>query len=572
MKKTSVALTFIVITGFLSITSEAAVESTQANADQVFVNGGVYTMNQTMPWTEAVAVQDGIVVAVGGNSEISEYIGDATTVTDLEGKMLLPAFHDAHAHPIWSGIDQLKCPVFGSPSIEAIQEKVKQCLNSNLTMSTGWVAGAGYNLALFPAGNAHKSLLDAVSREIPIYLDGEDGHSGWANSKALELAGITADTPNPELGIIEKDPVTGEPTGTLREPAAMGLVKQIMPGDDKEIYDDGLLFAQQLAHSFGITSIIAASVGDKHLAAYKRLAEKGGLNLRMITSLEYGHTGFAQGPEGFEEVFANRQLYQHPRINVDSIKIFIDGVFEGQTAALLEPYLDSGSMGELNLQPAELNEAVTRFDQQGIQVHMHAIGDRGVRAGLDAFATALSVNGPTDNRHHISHLQLISPADIPRFSELAVIANFQSVWAFPEPYITEINLPEVGPERVNRMYPIGSIHESGGMIVGGSDWAVSTMNPLVAIETAVRREDPDNLIQGVLNEDERMDLDEMRRAYTINAAYLMHQENTTGSVEVGKAADLIVLEQNLFHIPVDAIGDVRVLRTMIDGVTVHQIN
>jgi len=155
---------------------------------------------------------------------------------------------------------------------------------------------------------------------------------------------------------------------------------------------------------------------------------------------------------------------------------------------------------------------------------------------------------------------------------LAVIANFQSVWAFPEPYITEINLPEVGPERVNRMYPIGSIHESGGMIVGGSDWAVSTMNPLVAIETAVRREDPDNLIQGVLNEDERMDLDEMLRAYTINAAYLMHQENTTGSVEVGKAADLIVLEQNLFRIPVDAIGDVRVLRTMIDGVTVHQIN
>ncbi|SVB07722.1 uncharacterized protein METZ01_LOCUS160576, partial [marine metagenome] len=369
MKKTTVALTCMVITGFLSITGEAAVESAQANADQVFVNGGVYTMNQTMPWAEAVAVQDGIVVAVGGNSEISEYIGDATTVTDLEGKMLLPAFHDAHAHPIWSGIDQLKCPVFGSPSIEAIQEKVKQCLNSNLTMSTGWVAGAGYNLALFPAGNAHKSLLDAVSREIPIYLDGEDGHSGWVNSKALELAGITADTPNPELGIIEKDPVTGEPTGTLREPAAMGLVKQIMPGDDKEIYDDGLLFAQQLAHSFGITSIIAASVGDKHLAAYKRLAEKGGLNLRMITSLEYGHTGFTQGPEGFEEVFTNRQRYQHPRINVDSIKIFIDGVFEGQTAALLEPYLDSGSMGELNLQPAELNEAVTRFDQQGIQVH-----------------------------------------------------------------------------------------------------------------------------------------------------------------------------------------------------------
>ena len=572
MKKTSVLLICMMITGSLSITAESTMESARTHSDQVFVNGGVYTMNQAMPWAEAVAVTDGVIVAVGNNSEISKYIGDVTTVNDLQGRMLLPAFHDAHAHPIWSGIDQLKCPVFGLPSIEAIQNEVARCLNSTTTQSTGWVAGAGYNLALFPAGNANKSLLDAVSQEIPIYLDGEDGHSGWANSKALELAGITADTPNPELGIIEKDPVSGEPTGTLREPAAMGLIKQIIPGDDLELFDDGLLFAQNLAHSFGITSIIAASVGEQHLAAYKRLADRGGLNLRMITSIEYGNTGFALGPGGFEEVFAKRQRYQHSRINVDSIKIFIDGVFEGQTAALLEPYLDSGSMGELNINPAELNEAVTRFDQQGIQVHMHAIGDRGVRAGLDAFETALSVNGPTDNRHHISHLQLISPADIPRFAELAVIANFQSVWAFPEPYITEINLPEVGPERVNRMYPIGSIHKSGGMIVGGSDWAVSTMNPLVAIETAVRREDPDNLIQGVLNEDERMDLDEMLRAYTINAAYLMHQENTTGSVEVGKAADLIVLEQNLFRIPVDAIGNVRVLRTMIDGVTVHQIN
>jgi len=525
-----------------------------------------------MPWAEAVAVKDGVVVAVGSNSDISEYIGNTTTVNDLEGKMLLPAFHDAHAHPIWSGIDQLKCPVFGSPSIEAIQNEVKKCLDSHLAKSTGWVVGAGYNLGLFPAGNANKSLLDAVSSEIPIYLDGEDGHSGWANSKALELAGITADTPNPELGIIEKDPISGEPTGTLREPAAIILIKAIIPGNDLELFDDGLLFAQNLAHSFGITSIIAASVGEQHLAAYKRLAEKGGLNLRMITSIEYGNTGFTLGPGGFEEVFANRQQYQHPRINVDSIKIFIDGVLEGQTAALLEPYLNTGSMGELNINPAELNKAVTRFDQQGIQVHMHAIGDRGVRAGLDAFATALSVNGPTDNRHHISHLQLISPVDIPRFAELAVIANFQSVWAFPEPYITEINLPEVGPERVNRMYPIGSIHNSGGMIVGGSDWAVSTMNPLVAIETAVRREDPDNLIQGVLNENERMDLDEMLRAYTINAAYLMHQETTTGSIQVGKAADLIVLEQNLFEIPIDAIGDVRVLRTMIDGVTVYSIN
>ena len=417
-----------------------------------------------------------------------------------------------------------------------------------------------------------KSFLDEISKDIPIYVDASDGHNGVANSKAFEIAGIAKQTRNPENGIIEKDPVTGEPSGTLREPSAMNLVKSMMPKDSDRLYDRGLYFAQDLAHSFGITASIAAAVGERHMATYKRAADRGDLELRIITCLEFGETLFAQDPDTFETVYKNRAQYSHPRINVDCIKIFIDGVLEGQTGAVLEPYLGTDNYGQLYINQERLNTVVTRFDSENIQIHTHAIGDRGVRSILDAFEYATTVNGKTDNRHHISHLQLISPADIPRFAELAVIANFQSVWAFPEPYITEINLPEVGPERVNRMYPIGSIHESGGMIVGGSDWAVSTMNPLVAIETAVRREDPDNLIQGVLNEDERMDLDEMLRAYTINAAYLMHQENTTGSVEVGKAADLIVLEQNLFRIPVDAIGGVRVLRTMIDGVTVHQIN
>jgi predicted amidohydrolase YtcJ len=536
------------------------------------LGGEIYTFDQNLSIIEAIAVRNGMVIARGTNEEINELIGENTRVNPLDGKMMIPAFHDAHAHPIWSGIDQLKCPVFNLPSIPAIQKAVTECLNSNMTKSTGWVVGAGYNLGLFPAGNADKSLLDAVSLEIPIYLDGEDGHSGWTNSKALELAGISADTPNPELGIIEKDPVTGEPTGTLREPAAISLIKKIIPGDDLELFDDGLLFAQDLAHSFGITSIIAASVGEQHLAAYKRLADQGGLDLRMTTSIEYGNTGFTLGPGGFEEVFSKRQQYQHPRINVDNIKIFIDGVLEGQTAALLSPYLNTGSIGELNIQQAELDEAVTRFDREGIQVHMHAIGDQGVRTGLNAFEAALVVNGPTDNRHHIAHLQLISEADIPRFAELKVIANFQPVWGYPELYITEINLPEVGPERVNRMYPIASVHRAGGMVVGGSDWAVSTMNPLVAIETAIRREDPENLIKGVLNEDERMNLTEMLKAYTINSAYLMHQEHLTGSIEVGKAADLIILEKNLYTIPVDEISEVKVLQTMIEGKTVYTAN
>ena len=238
----------------------------------------------------------------------------------------------------------------------------------------------------------------------------------------------------------------------------------------------------------------------------------------------------------------------------------------------MEPYLDTGSLGQLYLEQDKLNSAVARFDAEDMQIHTHAIGDRAVRSILDAFEYALQVNGKTDNRHHISHLQLISEEDIPRFGQLGVVANFQSTWAYPEPYITEINLPEVGPERVSQMYPIASVHRSGGMVVGGSDWAVSTMNPLVAIETAIRREDPENLIKGVLNEDERMNLTEMLKAYTINSAYLMHQEHLTGSIEVGKAADLIILEKNLYTIPVDEISEVKVLQTMIEGKTVYTAN
>ena len=215
--------------------------------------------------------------------------------------------------------------------------------------------------------------------------------------------------------------------------------------------------------------------------------------------------------------------------------------------------------------------AIARFDSENRQVHTHAIGDRAVRAALDAYEYALKENGYLDNRHHISHLQMISEEDIPRFSELNIAATFQATWAMPDEYIMGINIPEIGIERVNRMYPIQSVFQAGGLIVGGSDWAVTTMNPLVAIETAIRREDPDDRLKGTLNEDERMGLTEMLKAYTINAAYIMHQDNITGSIEAGKFADLIILDKNLYDIPTNEISEVRVMETIIEGKTVFKI-
>ena len=538
-------------------------------ARQVFLNGSIHTFNKQLEIIEAISIKDGVIEQIGSNEEIKKIIDKNTSVINLEGKMMMPSFHDAHSHPIWSGIDQYKCVVSELYEIEGMQSEIKECLNSELTKTTGWLAGTGLNIALFPAGNPNKSFLDEISTDIPIYVDASDGHSGLANSKALELAGITANTSNPEQGIIERDPNTGEPSGTLREPAAMNLVRDITPKDTDALYDRGLNFAQDLAHSFGITSSIAASVGKRHMATYKRAAVNNQLNLRVITCLSFGGL-FIRNSESFDDILKDRAQYSDPRINVDCVKIFIDGVLEGQTGAVLEPYLDSGNYGQLYFDQDTLNHAVARFDADNIQIHTHAIGDRAVRSILDAFEFAIDVNGRTDNRHHISHLQMIDPTDIPRFKELGVAANFQATWALPDEWITDINTPELGIKRVNKMYPIRSVFRAGGLIVGGSDWAVSTMNPLVAIETAIRREDPDDRIQGVLNENERMTLVEMLKAYTINAAYLMHQEHLTGSIEVGKAADLIILERNLYDIPIEEISEVRVLETIIEGKTVYR--
>ena len=541
------------------------------DADKVFINGSIHTFDQELLVVTAIAIQDGLITLVGTNEEINRSIGEMTEVIDLKGKMMMPSFHDAHSHPVWSGVDQLKCVVSESYDIDIMQAQLKECLSSELTKETGWIVGTQLNIGVFPSGNVDKSFLDKISKDIPIYVDAEDGHNGVANSKALEIAGISKETPNPENGIIEKDPLTGEPSGTLREPSAMNMVKAIMPKDSAGLYDKGLYFAQDLAHSFGITASIAASVGERHMATYKRAADRGDLELRIITCLEFGDTLFSQDPAMFEEVYRNRTQYSDSRINVDCIKIFIDGVLEGQTGAVLEPYLGTDNYGQLYLEQDVLNAVVTRFDSENIQIHTHAIGDRAVRSTLDAFEYAISMNGKTDNRHHISHLQMIDEEDIPRFSELGVAANFQAAWALPDEYITEINTPELGIERVNRMYPIGSVFRANGLIVGGSDWAVSTMNPLVAIETAVRRQDPDDRVSGFLNKNESIDLTEMLKAYTTNAAYLMHQEEYTGSIEVGKAADLIILEKNLYNIAVDEISEVKVLQTLLEGKTVFRL-
>jgi len=532
-------------------------------ADTIFINGGIYTVDAKRSWAEAAAVRDGRIVAVGRNEEVLPLKGDTTRVVDLAGRMALPGFHDAHVHVASAGLEEMQCPLNDLRTVEAILDAVAACASRT---EDEWIVGGGWDLSLFENSSPRKELLDQAAPGRAVILSGADGHSGWVSSRALELAGITAKTPNPENGIIEHDSRTGEPSGTLRE-TATGLVMDKVPEPSAEMRLAGLKRGLERVSEVGITSFIEASVGEADLEAFKTVAESGELPARVRLSMTYGMFG----SEDFDKLLVRRTEIDGPLLKADAIKIFIDGVLEGETAALLSPYLTRpGYLGSITMPAADLNAAVTRFDGMGLQVHMHAIGDAAVRAGLDAFSAARAKNGVKDNRHHMSHLQLIDPADIPRFKELGVAANFQSFWAWPDDYILKLNMPQVGPERVNRMYPIASVQRSGGRIVGGSDWSVSTVNPLAAMEVAITRQDPDNVRADVLNESERVDLATMIAAYTIEGAWLMHHEKETGSIETGKAADIVVLDKDLFKVPPAELDAVRVDLTMLDGKPVYE--
>jgi predicted amidohydrolase YtcJ len=543
----------------------AATASPELAADVVFRGGVVYTLDAARSTAEAAAVRGGRIVAVGGAAEIGKLVGPQTEVVELNGGMLLPGFHDAHVHPVSAGIEELGCGLYDAQTVEEVLAKVRSCAEQG----SGWLVGGGWSLALFPPdGNPRKKLLDDIVPDRPVYLVGVDGHSSWVNSAALKEAGISASTPNPPLGVIERE-ADGEPTGTLRESAAE-LVSKLVPPVDPAIAADALHHAIEEANGFGITSLIEASAGKRELDAYKALADAKRLNVRVLISIVHDPASTETDSE-FEQLIATREQYRSARVQPDAVKIFVDGVLEGETAALLEPYLDRpGYLGPLNYEPGPLAELVKRIDGMGMQVHMHAIGDRAVRVGLDAIAAARAADGPGQWTHHIAHLQLIDPADLPRFKELNVAANFQSVWAYPDAYITDLNKPVVGEDRVNRMYPIGSALRAGAMIVGGSDWNVSSLNPLDAIQVAVTRKDPDGKIPLVLNANEAVDLPTMLAAYTINVARLMRQDTNTGSIETGKAADLIVVDRNLLTLPPDQIRTARVQRTLLEGETVYR--
>jgi predicted amidohydrolase YtcJ len=534
-------------------------------ADLILTNGAVYTMNTARPWTEAVAVAKGKIVFAGPTSGAVRFRGAATKTINLGGRMVLPGFQDSHIHLVMGGIESRQCSLSGLSTKDHVFAAIKDYASRNPDKK--WITGGGWELPLFPKANPPKEDLDRLVPDRPVYLDAADGHSAWVNSVALKIAGITKTTPDPAGGRIERDPKTGEPTGTLRESAA-GLVEKHIPELEPEEYAEGLKAGLEMARRFGITSIIEARAETKIMEAYAAVDRAGNLTLRILASLQVDPN---KGILEVERLAKMREAYGGSHLKATAAKVFVDGVIESRTAALLQPYLGHpADKGMPLVEPGTLDKVAIALDAAGFQIHVHAIGDRGVRMTLDAMEAAGRANGFRDMRHHIAHLELIDPADIPRFKALGVVANFQALWAYPDPYITDLTLPLLGPERSRWLYPIGSVVKTGAVIAGGSDWSVSSANPLDAIQVAVTRRGPEDPPGPAWIPEEVVDLPTMLAAYTANGAYLSHEENIRGSIIPGKIADLVVLDQNLFKIPASEIHKARVVLTIFEGKEIYR--
>jgi len=550
----------------LASCSPSGEEAGSPGPDLILTNGFVYTVDDDRSRAEAVAITNGRITYVGSSDRASGLAGPDTIVVDLDGRMLLPAFQDSHIHPIMGGMQAAACDLTYLPGVPAYRTAIAEYAAANPDVP--WILGGGWSMVVFgQGGSPSKSIIDELVPDKPVFLTSADGHTGWANSRALEIAGIDANTPDPVDGRIDRDPETGEAIGSLQE-GAMKLVRAHIPPASLETRMAGLRYSRDMLHAWGITSITDASVDRASLEAYRAMDDAGELDLRVVASLWWDR---ARNEEQIADLIALREEFDRGGlVRPTTVKIMLDGVLENFTGAMLEPYLVvGGTRGIPMVEPEFLKQAVTLLDAAGFQVHYHAIGDAAIRYALDAVEEALYVNGQLGHRHHISHLQVVHPDDIPRFGQLAVIANFQPLWAGYSDYIRELNLPVIGEERTTWMYPIRSVAAAGGMVAFGSDWFVSTANPLEQIEVAITRLSIDDDSGEPFIPAERITLELAIDAFTRNAAYLNRHETETGSIEPGKLADLVVLDRNLFEVEPAEISDAKVLLTLFGGKAVY---
>ena len=544
--------------------------TTDQHADLVLLGGRIATMDSARSWSSALAVRDGRITMVGPDSAAKEHVGSKTRVIDLRGRTVTPGFQDAHVHPVHGGIAMLRCDLHADAQSGSELDVIEAYARSHPDVA--WIRGGGWYMAAFEGGTPRREALDPIVADRPVFLTSRDGHGAWVNTKALELAGVTASTPDPSDGRIERDP-DGAPSGTLHE-GAMDLVARLLPDDTPAELEEALRLGQRHLHGFGITAWQDAIVEPHHEErAYVALAARGELTGRVVGALWWDHH---RGAEQIEEFVERRRATAVGRYAPTSVKLMMDGILENFTGAMIEPYGDghggsTDNRGLLQIDPDGLASWVPQLDALGFQPHFHAIGDRAVRASLDAVEAARRANGPSDTRPHIAHIQLIHPDDIARFRQLDVAANAQPLWAAHDDQMDVLTIPFIG-ERWRWQYPFRSLRAAGAVLAMGSDWSVSSANPIWEMHLAVERRAPDWYAgeREVLLPEERLELIDALAAFTIGSAYVNHLDQDTGTLEVGKLADLAVLDRDLFDRGAGEILEASVVGTFVEGVAVHE--
>lgn len=537
-----------------------------APVDSVVVNARIYTVNPQQPWAEALAIRGEKILAVGSTREINRYRGPTTRVIDAQGRLVLPGFTDCHIHFMEGSLGLLHVDLNGAATVREIQKRVSAYAVAH--PHDEWILGMGWTYPLFaPSGMPDRKILDEVVLRRPVFLEAYDGHTSWANSKALAVAGITLETPDPPNGKIVRDE-DGQATGALLEEAG-GLVSKFAPKPSRDERLAALRKGLHEANRVGLVRVHSAGGDFEWLDLYDELRRKGELTVRQY--IAYFLNPPELTPADIEKVEQARRTYRDDWIAAGAVKTMLDGVVEAHTAAMLAPYSDDPTKsGKLFWDSAKYQQAIAELDRRGFQIFTHAIGDRAVRLALDAYEQAQTKNHTSDARPRVEHIETITAEDIPRFGRLGVIASFQPLHAYPDDDTLKIWARNAGPDRAGRAWAWHSIEATGGRLAFGSDWPVVTLSPWPGVQNALTRQTTEGDPPGGWLPKERISLEDTIKAYTLGAAIAGRREKTEGSLEAGKLADLIVLSQNLFEIPPNQTGKTEVMLTMVGGRVVYE--
>jgi predicted amidohydrolase YtcJ len=536
-------------------------------ADLIVVHGRIYTEDPKQPWAQAVAIRHGKIVAVGDDAAIDRLRGIGTEIINAAGKLVLPGFVDCHIHFIDGSFSLGRVNLDGAKDPAEIQKLLREYAAEH--PGDDWILGRGWNYVMFgPEALPHKKYLDEIFPNRPVFLEGYDGHTYWANSKALAMAGIVRETADPPNGAIVRDPETGEATGALKE-AAQHLVSKIIPEPTRADQLLALRAGMKWANEHGITRVHSAGGDFELLDLFDELRTRGDLTLRMY--IAYFLNPPELRPQDLDAIESARKKYHDDWISAGAVKFMIDGVIESHTAAMFQPYTDDPSVkGKLFWEPAKYKSAVTELDKRGLQLFTHAIGDYAVRTALDAYQEAETRNHTRDRRPRIEHIETIAPSDIPRFGKLGVIASMQPLHSYPDADTLDVWAHNIGPARASRAWVWKSIAGAGGHLAFGSDWPVVTLNPWEGVQTAVTRQTSEGQPEAGFVPEQRLTVAQVIDGYTLGAAFAGRREKTEGSLEIGKLADMIILSQNIFDVEPRKIGATKVVTTLVGGRVVYQ--